>query len=176
MASLGHNETHKYNFQRLLVKNFNWLGNYSDVIMGTMAPQITSLAIVYSSVYSGADRRKHQSPASLAFLRGIHQGPVKSPHKCPVTLKMFPFDDVIMDWGDTKCMHMKYGELNLQKCHCMIRVVTDIIHTQFISACTISGQNPPIKSRDCIGNFCLNKIHVSCFMCSSIVFYFRREK
>ena len=43
-----------------------------------------------------ADQRKHQSSASLAFVRGIHQGPVNSPHKWPVTRKMFPFDDVIM--------------------------------------------------------------------------------
>ena len=46
--------------------------------------------------YSGADQRKKQSSASLAFVRGIHRGPVNSPHKWPVTLKMFPFDDVIM--------------------------------------------------------------------------------
>ena len=64
--------------------------------MGTMASQITSLTIVYSTVYSGADQRKHQSSASLAFVRGIHRGPVNSPHKWPVTRKMFPFDVVIM--------------------------------------------------------------------------------
>ena len=64
--------------------------------MGAMASQITSLAIVYSSVNSGADQRKHQSSASLAFVRGIHRGPVNSLHKGSVTRKMFPFDDVIM--------------------------------------------------------------------------------
>ena len=35
--------------------------------MGAMASQITSLTIAYSTVYSGADLRKHQSSASLAF-------------------------------------------------------------------------------------------------------------
>ena len=65
--------------------------------MGTMTPQITSLTIVYSTVYSGADQRKHQSSASLAFVWGIHRAPVNSPHKWPVTRKMFPFDDVIMN-------------------------------------------------------------------------------
>ena len=64
--------------------------------MGTIASQITILAIVYSTVYSDTDRRKYQSPASLAFVRGIHRRPVNSPHKWPVTRKMFPFDDVIM--------------------------------------------------------------------------------
>ena len=74
-----------------------WLNNhYSDVIMGAIASQITSLTIVSSTVYSGADQRKHQSSASLAFVWGIHRGPVNSPHKWPVTRKMFPFDDVIM--------------------------------------------------------------------------------
>ena len=61
-----------------------------------MASQITSLTIVCSIVYSGADQSKHQSSASLAFVRGIHRGPVNSPHKWPVPPKMFPFDDVIM--------------------------------------------------------------------------------
>ena len=63
--------------------------------MGMMVSQITSLTIVYSTVYSGADERKYQSSASL-LLRGIHQSPVNSPHKRPVAQKMFPFDDVIM--------------------------------------------------------------------------------
>ena len=70
--------------------------HYDDVIMNAIASQITSLTIVYSIVYSDAHQRKHQSSASLAFVRGIHRGPVNSPHKWPVTRKMFPFDDVIM--------------------------------------------------------------------------------
>ena len=70
--------------------------HYNDVIMTMMASQITSLTVVYSNVYSDADQRKHQSSASLAFVWGIHRRPVNSPHKWPVTWKMFPFDDVIM--------------------------------------------------------------------------------
>ena len=69
---------------------------YDDVIMGAIASQITSLTSVNSTVYSDADYRKHQSSASLAFVWGIHRGPVNSPHKWPLTRKMFPFDDVIM--------------------------------------------------------------------------------
>ena len=68
--------------------------------MTTIASQITSLTIVYSTVYSGAHQWKHQSSASLAFVRGIHRGTVNSPHKWPETRKMFPFDDVIMQWRD----------------------------------------------------------------------------
>ena len=73
------------------------INHYCDVVMGAMSSQITSLTIVYSIVHSGADQRKHQSSASLAFVRGIHRWPVNSPHKGPVTRKMFPFDDVIMN-------------------------------------------------------------------------------
>ena len=64
--------------------------------MSAMASKITSLRIVYPTVYSAADQRKHQSSASLAFVWGIHRWPVNSPHKGPVTRKMFQFDHVIM--------------------------------------------------------------------------------
>ena len=64
--------------------------------MSAIASQITSLTIVYSTVYLGADQSKHQSSASLAFVWGIHRGPGNSPHKWPVTRIMFPFDDVTM--------------------------------------------------------------------------------
>ena len=66
-----------------------------DVTMSAMASQITSHTIVYSTVYWDGDK-KHQSSASLACVWGIHRGPVNSPHKWPVTRKMFPFHDVIM--------------------------------------------------------------------------------
>ena len=66
--------------------------HYSDVIIGAMASQITSLTIVYSTVDSGADQRKHRSSASLAFVLGIRRWPVNSPPKWPVTRKMFPVD------------------------------------------------------------------------------------
>ena len=65
--------------------------------MGAIASQITSLTIVYSTDYSDADQRKHQSSASPAFVWGLHRWPVNSLQKGPVTRKMFPFDDVIME-------------------------------------------------------------------------------
>ena len=70
--------------------SFQWRHN------GAIVSQIISLTIVYSTVYTGADQRKHQNSASLAFVWGIHRGPVNSPHKGPVTRKIFLFDDVIM--------------------------------------------------------------------------------
>ena len=72
--------------------------HFIGVIMSAMATQITNLMIVYSIVYSAAVQRKHQSSASLAFVRGIHCWPVNSLHKGPVTWKTFPFDDVIISW------------------------------------------------------------------------------
>ena len=47
--------------------------HYDDVIMTTMAAQITSVTVVYSTVYSDANQRNHQSSASLAFVWGIHR-------------------------------------------------------------------------------------------------------
>ena len=78
--------------------NNSKIPHYGDVIMRTIVSRITSLTIVYSTVFSGADQRKYQSSASLAFVRGIHRGPVNSPHKGPVTRKVFPFDYVIMHY------------------------------------------------------------------------------
>ena len=79
--------------------------------MSTIASLITSLTIVYSTVYSDADQRKHQSPASLAFVP-IHRRPVNSPHKWPVTRKMFPFDDVIMHPNIRVFQKMNFYELH----------------------------------------------------------------
>ena len=67
--------------------------------MNTMAFQITSLTIVYPTVYSGADERKYQSSASMAFVcvfGGGHRWLAKSPHKDkgPLTRNMLQFDDV----------------------------------------------------------------------------------
>ena len=64
--------------------------------MRAMGSQITVVSIVCSSFCSDTDRRKHQSSASLAFVRGNHRSPVDSPHKDSETRKMFSFDDVIM--------------------------------------------------------------------------------
>ena len=78
---------------RMIVSaSLQWRHNEHDFILY----QFTSLTIVCSNVYSGGDQRKHQSSSSLAFVRGIHRWPVNSPHKGPVTRKMFPFDDVSM--------------------------------------------------------------------------------
>ena len=64
--------------------------------MSTMASQVTGVSIVCSTVCSGADQRKPQSSASLAFVREIHRCPVDSSQKGPVTRKMLPFDIMLL--------------------------------------------------------------------------------
>ena len=80
--------------------------------MGAMASQITSLTTFNSTVYSGADQRKHQSSASLAFVWPVtgDQWQVNSPNKWPVTRKMFLSDDVIMRyWNGPLTNPRKYS-------------------------------------------------------------------
>ena len=97
--------------QRDLVSHFEWWclivrqatrndPHYGDVIMSVVTSQIIGVSMVCSTVCSSAEQRKHQSSASLAFVRGIHRWPVNFPHKGPVTRKIFPFDDVFMKITD----------------------------------------------------------------------------
>ena len=53
------NSPHKGQWRGVLMFS---LIHYTDVILTTMASQITSLTVVYSTVYSDADQRKHQIP------------------------------------------------------------------------------------------------------------------
>ena len=63
-----------YNKRMFIITSSSSACYYTDVIMGTTASEITSLTVVYSTVYSDADQRKHQSPTSLAFVWGTHRG------------------------------------------------------------------------------------------------------
>ena len=68
--------------------------HYNDVIMGAMASQITSLTIVYSTVYSDADQENIKAPCHRPLCGEFTGDRLNSPHKWPVTRKKFPFDDV----------------------------------------------------------------------------------
>ena len=83
--------------------------HYNDVTMRAMASQITGISTDCSTVCSGTHHRKHQSSASLAFVRGMHRRPVDSLRKGPVTWKMFPFHDVIMFIVDDKFIPILYS-------------------------------------------------------------------
>ena len=72
---------------------------YNDVIMSALASKWPAPQLFTQSFIQGTDQRKHQSSASPAFVWGIHRWSVNSPHKRPVTRKMFPFADVIMKKG-----------------------------------------------------------------------------
>ena len=87
---MSHNSTYLSKSIYSVVWYRTWKKHYRDIIMSMMESQITGASIVYLTVCSGTDQRKHQSFASLAFVRGIHWWPVNSPQK------MFPFNDVIM--------------------------------------------------------------------------------
>ena len=112
--------------------------HYTDVTMSLMASQMTSLGIVYSTVHLGADQRKHQSTASLTFVWRIHRGPVNSPHKRPVTRKMFPFDDVIMImWQNAthyRTMYYALFQIKRSRSHgCLLCGSMPVWPTRFIS-------------------------------------------
>ena len=83
--------------------------HYSDVIMTAMVSQIIDVTIIYSNICSGANQRKHQSSASLAFVSGNHRWMVISPLKGPVMWKMFPFDAVIMSSKRCEICLYHYG-------------------------------------------------------------------
>ena len=114
--------------------------HYCDVIMGAAASQITSLTIVYSTVYSDADQRKHQSFASLPLVRGIHRGSVDSPHKWPVRRKMFSFDDVIIQknvFDGHKLLesyHLYTNRYDILSVHCICICVYVCVHV-YVCTC-----------------------------------------
>ena len=70
--------------------------HYNDVTISPMASQITGGSIVYSTVCSGPDQRKHQSSVSLAYVTGLHPWPVYSPHKekCPHLMTSSWYSDI----------------------------------------------------------------------------------
>ena len=92
--------------------------HYSDVIMVAMVSPITSLTIVYSTVYQGTDQRKHQNSSSLDFVRGYSPWPVNSPHKGSVTRKIFPFEGVIINdespWRHTTMCALNFRIFELE--------------------------------------------------------------
>ena len=88
----------------------NNLLHYSDVIMGAIASQITSLTIVYSTVYSGAGQRKPQSSAALAFVRGIHQRYYHTDTKQGQSHNMVQYTRCLS--GRNKCIWYNYWSRN----------------------------------------------------------------
>ena len=88
-----------------LLPAFVWLQHYCDVIMSSMASQITCVSIVYSTVCLGAYQRKHQSSMSLAFVRGMS----------PVTIE-FPAQRA----SDAENVSSWWRHLEKIKYHCLL--------------------------------------------------------
>ena len=114
-----------------------------NVIMSAMASQVTGVSIVYSTASSGIGQIKHQTLRHWPFVRGIHRWPVNFPHKGPVTRKMFPLNNVIMNtvrvllvrWdhnqGFSLSRHEKWYKyirlLNISRPKQSDRYITDVI-------------------------------------------------
>ena len=96
--------------------------------MTAVASRITSLAVVYSIVYSDADDRKHQSSASLAFVRGIHRD-----RWIPRTKGQ---------WRE-ECIHLMTSSCikKLCRCHPSTAVVTPTNYNQVRSSDTLCKQS-----------------------------------
>ena len=98
-------------FTSLVTSNTHWychltMHHYSDIIMSTMASQITSLVIVYSTVYSGAKIKESiKALRHWPLCREFYHWPVISPHKWPVTWKLFPFYDIVMSYLPIQLFH-----------------------------------------------------------------------
>ena len=114
--------------------------------MGAIASLITSLTIVYSTVYSDADQRKHQSSASLTFVGKIHR------HKWPVTRKMFPLDNVIMSTNYT-----------ILKVCCLYQWKWDVTKTLLGSSPSVVKQPPDASTTPFVGHFEL------CPICETLI-------
>ena len=140
------------------------MAHYSDIIMSTMAAQITTLTIVYSTVYSGGDQRKYRSSARLAFFRGNHRWPVNSPHtKGQLRGKRFhlmtsSWYKGISELGDGRSIYRHISEIVIeipfvweQQCWSVIHsIISEFIWPWYIPALIIPNQ---VSMR----NYCLIK-------------------
>ena len=70
--------------------------------MPTLSSLVATQVVDMTTLAANDEIYHHQSSVSLAFVRGIQWWPVNSPHKCPVTRQMFPFDDIIMNYANSR--------------------------------------------------------------------------
>ena len=99
------------------------LSHYKGVIMGTIASQITSLTIVYSTVHSRRWSKKTSKLRVTGFCAGNSPG---IPHKWPVTWNMFPFDDVIIP---IHCIHFT-SVIDIHTPQVMLKYITTPVATE----------------------------------------------
>ena len=124
--------------------------------MGAMASQITGPTIVYSTIYPGADHRKHQSSASRAFVHGIHRRPVNFRHKWPVTLKMFLFDGVIMEIQGGDCWSRVWVPF------CVLIATRDMMGFDVQTRCSMNGNTGFDSGTHWLLNGTLSTLFIQC--------------
>ena len=100
--------------------------------------------ITFSSPSLGMDKYVHLTLywASLAFVRGIHRPPVNFPHKAPVTRKIFPFGDVIMEMCRNRHSQFRFhsAPLSYDREYVFCRYCDSlIIHVHPVYICKISS-------------------------------------
>ena len=89
--------------------------HYNDAIMGRWRLKSPAGPVFTHPFIRAQTKEKHQSSALLAFVWGIHPGPANSPHKWPVTRKMFPFDDVIMNISEKVALVLMTSAMTSQR-------------------------------------------------------------
>ena len=109
--------------------------HYSDVIMSAMLTQTPGVSIVYSTVFTGVDQRKHLSSVSLTFVKGIHYLLVigKFPTGRASNVEMFPFDDVIMPWYLLLAQHSLWMLPHVYVCPCVHTCMCMFMLSVFLS-------------------------------------------
>ena len=120
-----------------------------------MASQITGVSIVCSTVCSSADKRKHQSSASLAFLRGIHRWPVVSPHKGPVTWKCIHLM--------TSSWHSIYPNLSLKLYDDMMSTAHGVISLEIHTQVGFGNTYITDVFLSVAANYFLKQIYIICY-------------
>ena len=112
--------------------------------MSAMASGITSVSVVFSSVWSGADQRKHQSSASLAFVSGNHRSAMDYPHKGSVMRKLFPFGDVVIKIDLTKvtlrCRFRNHGKGPFDKAVVKVLSYHSMQSINFATICLLANR------------------------------------
>ena len=150
---------------------------YSDVIMSTMAYQITIRTLVYSTVYSGAEQRKHQSSASLAFVRGINsqvtgEFPAQMASNAENVSIWWRHHEYIMGYFTLSKPKPRYLPKNTETMLILIQYIPGIRHTVLFCSywlpvgftCTIQRHLDDTDSYDCASVSVGNSKHMGkCF-------------
>ena len=147
--------------------------HYNDIIMSAMASQITRLMIVYSNVYSGGDQRKHQSSASLAFVRGIQFPTQRASNVENISIWWRHHDICIFPWHDALWPSFKFHAIQgncayrailyMYNCHdiCLCPITRSyfscVMHNYLLHIQSLDGKTAASEQLHCARNYCNSK-------------------